>query len=150
VGSRGARVAWALATVALLGSLAACGGGGDDEDGGLSGGDAAGDGQADDTPTAQDPVVLEGDEVAVTSLDNTFRAPVIQVQPGTTVVWSNRGRNQHDVLPVEGDAWGVDISDFQPGDTYSHTFDEPGTYPYYCSIHGTTTTGMVGSVVVAE
>jgi plastocyanin len=143
-------VAAALAAAALLGSLAACGGGGDGEDGGLSGGDGDGDGQTDDTPAAEDPVVLEGDEVAVTSLDNTFRAPVIQVQPGTTVVWSNRGRNQHDVLPVEGDAWGVDVGDFQPGDTYSHTFDEPGTYPYYCSIHGTTTTGMVGTVLVAD
>jgi plastocyanin len=130
-------MAAALVAAALLGSLAACGDGDDGQSGG-------------DTATVEDPVVMEGDEVAVTSLDNTFRAPVIQVQPGTTVVWSNRGRNQHDVLPVEGDAWGVELGEFEPGDTYSHTFDEPGTYPYYCSIHGTTTTGMVGTVVVAE
>jgi plastocyanin len=72
------------------------------------------------------------------------------VRPGTTVVWTNRGRNEHDVLPAEGDGWGVEVEDFQPGDVYRHAFDEPGTYHYYCSIHGTTTEGMVGAVVVAE
>ena len=34
--------------------------------------------------------------------------------------------------------------------TYEHTFSEPGVYHYYCSIHGTTTAGMVGSVTVAD
>ena len=29
-------------------------------------------------------------------------------------------------------------------------FTEPGVYDYYCSIHGTTTAGMVGSVTVAD
>jgi plastocyanin len=144
-------VAAALATAALLAALAGCGGSdeGGDGDGGALSGSEGGD-AGDDGATAEDPVVLEGDEVGVTSLDNVFRAPVIQVRPGTTVTWSNRGRNQHDVLPVEGDAWGVDLGDFEPGDTYSHTFDAAGTYDYYCSIHGTTTTGMVGTVIVAE
>ena len=31
-----------------------------------------------------------------------------------------------------------------PGDSYSHTFDAPGTYPYDCELHGF----MKGAVVV--
>jgi plastocyanin len=95
-------------------------------------------------------VVVDGTTAAVQSLDNTFRAPDIQVRPGTAVTWTNDGRNEHDVLPVEGDAWGVEVEEFQPGDSYQHTFTELGVYDYYCSIHGTTTAGMVGTVVVAE
>ena len=109
--------------------------------------DGADDG-ADDGGVPDDLVVLEGTEVDVQSLDNTFRVQNIQVAPGTTVTWTNVGRNEHDVLPVEGDAWGVEVEDFQPGDVYRYTFSESGVYDYYCSIHGTTTAGMIGTVVV--
>ena len=144
----------ALAVLLAAGGAAACGGDedtsadgdGSSDDGGLSGGSDGDEGEGDEGP--DDLVVLEGSEVAVESLDNTFRAENIQVAPGTTVTWTNEGRNEHDVLPVEGDDWGAEVEDFQPGDVYEHTFDEPGVYDYYCSIHGTTTAGMVGSVVV--
>jgi len=147
----------ALAVLALLlaaGGAAACGG--DDAGGsvGASGGDGGdGDGMASEGEAGEAPddaVVIDGTTATVQSLDNTFRAPDIQVKPGTTVTWTNEGRNEHDVLPVEGDAWGVEVEGFQPGDSYEHTFTEPGVYDYYCSIHGTTTAGMVGTVVVAE
>jgi plastocyanin len=42
----------------------------------------------------------------------------------------------------------IEIADLQPGDASSITFDEPGEYPYYCSLHGTTTKGMVGAIRV--
>lgn len=147
----------ALALLALMlaaGGVAACGGGDDaGSDGAADAGE--GDGMASDGESAagdvpDDVVVVDGTTAAVQSLDNTFRAPDIQVRPGTTVTWTNDGRNEHDVLPVEGDAWGVEVEEFQPGDSYQHTFSEPGVYDYYCSIHGTTTAGMVGTVVVAE
>jgi plastocyanin len=156
VRSRRSRSSAVLAALVVTGTLAACGGGdgggGGGAGAGLSGSGTGSDGDADggDLPAVDGAVVMEGDEVAVTSLDNTFRAPAIEVRPGTTVVWTNKGRNEHDVLPAGGDGWGVEVEDFQPGDVYRHTFDEPGTYHYYCSIHGTTTEGMVGAVVVAE
>jgi plastocyanin len=54
------------------------------------------------------------------------------------VLWTNVGRNQHYVQPSEPDAFeGVATDDFAPGQSYSVTFDDPGDYPYYCSIHGT-------------
>jgi plastocyanin len=92
--------------------------------------------------------LVEGVERPVQVLDNTFRPERLEVAAGTEVVWDNGGRNDHNVLPVEGDSWGVEAEDFAPGDTYRHRFTEPGTFDYYCSLHGTTTKGMVGSIVV--
>jgi hypothetical protein len=138
-----ARLLLALLLAAGLGT--ACGGGDDGDTDLSSSGD---DGSEAEVP--DDVVVLEGDEVTVKALDNFFRPENIQVAPGTTVTWTNDGRNEHDVLPAEGDDWGVEVEDFAPGDTYSFTFESPGVYDYYCSIHGTKTAGMVGTVVVAE
>ena len=135
-----------LASALVL--TAACGGDDDSAEGTDTGDEAAADGTTLQVP--DDVVEMDGTEVEVDSLDNTFRVQNIQVAPGATVVWTNVGRNDHDVLPVEGDDWGAEVEDFGPGDVYEHTFDEPGVYPYYCSIHGTTTAGMVGTVVVAE
>lgn len=135
----------ALAVLLCAGTAIGCGGDDDESgDGGLSsddGGDAAAD-------VPDDVVVLEGTEVEVQAIDNSFRPQNIQVEPGTTVTWSNDGRNEHDVLPTEGDDWGVEVEDFEPGATYEHTFDDPGVYDYYCSLHGTKTAGMIGTVVV--
>ena len=133
--------------VPLAGLLfaAACGGGNGDG-GGLTSGATA---DANDDGLA-DVVVMDGSEVQVSALDNTFRVANIQVKPGTKIVWENKGRNDHDVLPVSGDTWGVQPDGFAPGDVYSTTFDEPGVYRYYCSIHGTTEEGMVGAVVVSD
>ena len=96
------------------------------------------------------PAVPNGEVVEVRSLDNTFRLADIEVAAGTEVLWINGGRNDHNVLPVdESQAWGIDTEGFAPGDEYRYLFDTPGTYLYYCSIHGTKTVGMVGSVTVA-
>ena len=95
------------------------------------------------------PAAPNGEVAEVRSLDNTYRLADIEVAAGTEVLWINGGRNDHNVLPVdESQAWGIDTEDFTPGDEYRHLFDTPGTYLYYCSIHGTTTVGMVGSVKV--
>jgi plastocyanin len=146
-------LALALAPAGL--GLAGCGGDGGaasaksaGTDGGSDGLASQGEGPDDKVPA--DVVKMDGSDVAVIAIDNLFRAPDIQVRPGTKVTWTNKGRNDHDVLPVRGSAWGTDKAGFAPGDTYATTFDRPGVYHYYCSIHGTTTTGMVGTVVVAN
>lgn len=105
-------------------------------------------GDDDSSGEAGDVSLVEGVEVEVSAIDNTFRPEEIEIAAGTEVRWTNDGRNIHNVLPVEGEAWGVEVDDFEPGDEYRHRFTEPGTYPYYCSLHGTTTAGMIGTVVV--
>lgn len=91
-----------------------------------------------------------GDTVEVIALDNSFRPQQIEIAVGDAVMWENRGINEHNVLSVEGEGWGVEVEDFAPGATYSHVFTEPGEYRYYCSIHGSQAVGMVGTVIVSE
>lgn len=118
------------------------------------GGDDGGNGSA----GLENVVVMEGSEVDVIALDNSFSDQNIQVVAGTTVVWENKGRNDHDIVAAGDDGetvdeameWWVERSDFGPGEVYERTFDEPGTYRYYCSLHGTADAGMIGAVVVEE
>ena len=86
--------------------------------------------------------------VEVVVLDNSFRPNELTVAAGTEVRFVNRGRNEHNVLSVEGDGWGVETVDFGPGAVYTHVFDEPGPSRYYCSLHGNADAGMVGLITV--
>ena len=105
-----------------------------------------------------------GEVVEVLVLDNSYRPVDVVVSAGTEVVFVNKGRNEHNILPdaVANDAelvellnsdssagsWGVTSEDLPPGTSYSHRFLVPGTYSYYCSIHGVAGKGMYGVVVV--
>lgn len=90
-------------------------------------------------------------KVTIKTLDNVFggaEQPDIRAAVGEKVEWENLGRNEHDIVPIDSKGWGVDAADFAPGDTYSHTFTEPGVYSYFCSLHGTKTGGMRGRLLV--
>jgi len=154
------RVGSMIAGLALLLGAAACGG---DDGPGLSGAEGAGtattagpDGEAadggSDLTLPEEVVPFTGDPADVVALDNSFNAEGISVPAGTSVRWVNNGRQDHDIVPAgETDAsgeWGADPGDFAPGGTYEHTFTAPGTYNYYCTLHGTESAGMVGVVVV--
>ncbi|HMG40507.1 MAG TPA: plastocyanin/azurin family copper-binding protein [Acidimicrobiales bacterium] len=108
------------------------------------------DDNADDGSELEDVVSIDGSEADVKVLDNTFNDENISVASGTKVVWTNDGRQDHDIIPNDDGDWGVDPDDFEAGAVYEHTFDEPGTYRYYCSLHGSETSGMIGAVVVEE
>ena len=96
--------------------------------------------------------------VRVSALDNIYRPEALKVVTDTEVVWSNDGRNDHNVIPnpenansgSDGD-FGVETADFAPGEEYSATFPTPGAYRYFCSLHATATAGsMRGTVVVID
>ena len=87
-------------------------------------------------------------DVAVGAVDNVFKAETITVTAGSKVTWTNAGRNDHNIKPADAGDFGVDTAAFKPGATYTATFSTPGTYHYYCSIHGTKDRGMVGTVEV--
>ncbi|MGZ4680964.1 MAG: cupredoxin domain-containing protein [Acidimicrobiales bacterium] len=88
--------------------------------------------------------------VAVTAVDNSFKAETITVTAGSTVTWTNAGRNDHNIKPVDAGDFGVDAAVFKPGATHAATFATPGTYHYFCSIHGTKDRGMIGTVEVVS
>lgn len=102
-------------------------------------------------PAGPAKVPSNGKTVRVESLDNTFRQAELTVEAGTSVMFENVGRNDHDVLPVPESpfqGWGVTKELFGPKAKYTMLFDIPGRYEYVCTIHGVKGKGMVGVVVV--
>ncbi len=90
-------------------------------------------------------------EVTVLAKDNVFSPQYITISPGTKVVFINEGRNPHNVIPAEPQAFEqIATDDLQPEEQDQIIFDEPGIYPYYCSLHGTPKKGMNGRIQVAE
>jgi alcohol dehydrogenase (cytochrome c) len=65
-------------------------------------------------------------------LDFRFDPMRIAVPVGTTVSWENQGSTIHTVTATDGT---FDSGDLAAGDTFSVTFDTPGTYVYSCTPH---------------
>ena len=99
-----------------------------------------------------------GGTVSLKSLD--FLPESVTVQAGTRVTWRNEEPITHTV--TSGEVTGIDATSGlrsgekpdhrfdarlpERGSVFSHTFAEPGTYPYYCDIHR----GMNATVVVTR
>jgi plastocyanin len=76
------------------------------------------------------------------SIDNfAFSQPTLTVPVGTKVTWINHDDMLHTVAD-EGKRFKSDPLD--SGETFSHVFDKPGTYKYFCSLHP----HMTGTIVV--
>jgi plastocyanin len=86
--------------------------------------------------SAGPPPSVEGRAVAVR--DYEFEPASLTVEAGATVTWAWDGRAPHDVM-----GQGFESKDQSSG-TFSHTFEQPGTYIYECTIHP----GMEGTIVV--
>jgi plastocyanin len=90
--------------------------------------------------------------VEVIMLDNVFVEPAIRIDVGSTVVWRNEGRARH-TIEASGD-WGslsgLRTVALEPGAEHSITFDQAGTFDYFCNLHGTRDRGMTGVVVVGD
>ena len=88
----------------------------------------------------------QGQEVTVRMEDNFFSPANITVEPGTTVTWVQSGNNPHTTTSYDG-LWDSGMIEGGSGGTFSFTFEEPGTYDYFCKPHEDL--GMVGSVTVS-
>ena len=128
------RTAAAAALIAVL--VAACGGGDDDQPS-----------SANDDPTERDAT-----EVAIELV--AFQPETVEIETGQTVTWTQNDPGAHTVTSgtVEQDATGsartsadgtFDSGDLTKGETFSFTFDEAGTYPYFCELHPATMRGEI-------
>ena len=77
--------------------------------------------------------------------DNYFDAANITVPAGSTVTWVHNGNNPHTTTSYDG-LWDSGIIQPGSGGSFSFTFNEPGTYAYFCRPHESQ--GMVGTVTV--
>lgn len=86
------------------------------------------------------------DEVWMQS--HAFTPLNLNVEPGTTVTWTNQEDHAHDVTSGSNrEPDGLFSSgDIAPGGIFEYTFDEPGTYDYFCSPHD----NMSATIIVNE
>ncbi|MEY2474931.1 MAG: hypothetical protein QOG87_246 [Actinomycetota bacterium] len=93
------------------------------------------------------------DGAAVTMKLIAFKPDAITIAPGTTVTWTQRDPGVHTVTSgsVEQGTGGVtetpdgtfDSGNLETGKTFRFTFDEPGTFSYFCAVHPATMRGRV-------
>lgn len=137
------RVGRGLAAVALAALLVGCGD------------DSAPTSDAGDDPTTTAAPQFEDrtgrDRVEMQVVDNSFLPRHVKVSAGTTLVFTNSGRNPHDITPVTDGAFEkVPSDEFGPGATVEITFAESGEIAYYCTIHGTPRNGQNGTIKVVS
>lgn len=86
-------------------------------------------------------------EVTVELKNIAFNPQRILVSKGTKVTWHNSDSVEHtvntDSHPAHTYYLGQNSRTLTSGDTYSVTFDKAGIYPYHCTPHAGTMTGMV-------
>jgi amicyanin len=76
-------------------------------------------------------------------IDNFSFAPAtLTVTAGATVTWVNQDDVPHNIVSSEGKTLKSPVLDTDQ--KFSYTFDQPGTYAYFCGIHPR----MTGKVIV--
>lgn len=91
----------------------------------------AGSGQADATAT-----------VTVEIRDFAYGPDTVTIPVGGTVTWTNQDAAPHTATARDREI--LQSGTLEPGESYSQTFDTPGTYEYFCEFHA----NMKGIVVV--
>ncbi len=64
-----------------------------------------------------------------------FVLPTLTVDRGTTVIWSNQDGVPHTATADDGEFNSGTLND----QTFRHTFEEAGTFSYFCEVHPTMT-----------
>jgi plastocyanin len=97
------------------------------------------DGGGGDTGTT---AAAEGAEEAVEIADFAFNPEELTIAAGSTVTWTNADPNVPHTASSDDDVF--DSGNLNEGDEFSFTFEETGSFPYFCSVHPT----MTGTIVV--
>jgi plastocyanin len=89
-----------------------------------------------------------GDTVSAQIKLFQFKPKTLEITAGTVVKWENGDAIEHSVTSgAPGKPAGAfDSEFFTKGQTFEHTFAEPGTFTYFCKRH----TNMTATVVVTE
>jgi plastocyanin len=88
-------------------------------------------------------LALQGAEVTVTIENFAFDPPMLEIDVGTTVTWVNEDSAPHTATADDGS---FDSGRLNTDDTFSHTFDAPGTIDYHCEFHA----AMTATIIVNE
>jgi plastocyanin len=93
------------------------------------------------TATTPTPAPAAPQTVQVRIIDFAFDPPTVTIPVGSTVVWTNVGPTIHTATSRQG-VWDSKI--LEKNGEFRFTFDKPGDYDYWCSVHP----DMLGKVIV--
>jgi outer membrane biosynthesis protein TonB len=93
------------------------------------------------TPAPVPPPIPAPIKKAVSISGFSFEPSSITVSAGTTVVWTNQDPTNHTITANDGS---FDSGPVSSNGSYSHTFDQAGSFSYHCNIHPS----MQGTIVV--
>ena len=86
------------------------------------------------------PATTASNSVAISGMQ--FQPATIRVKAGEKITWINNATMPHTVTsPNDGLLASQQLN---RGSVFSHTFEQPGTYTYYCALHPS----MTGTVIV--
>ncbi len=90
-------------------------------------------------------------ETTIIMRQTAFQPSKADVEAGATVEWVNEDSFPHTVTSAQvhdtAASWQFDER-VSGGGTVTHTFEDPGVYEYYCTIHGKES--MCGAVLVGD
>lgn len=119
-------------------ALAACGGGGDETSSGTtvtetttesSGANATEPSDGGNAPAPSGEAV-HAEKVEIVNF--AYDPDPVTIQEGGKVIWINRDSEAHTASADDGS---FDTGPIEEGKLKSETFEQPGEYPYHCSIH---------------
>lgn len=89
--------------------------------------------------------VAAGDQTVTVGPDLAFSPVTVTVVPGEAVIWVFQALHTSTSEALTGpEVWN---SGLQSSGTFSHTFQTPGTYSYYCALHSFPGGTMMNGVV---
>jgi plastocyanin len=97
-------------------------------------------------PTAQPNCA--GVQAKVIVRDSSFSVPVVTIDPGQPVCWTWTGTEAMHNVKADNGSFTSGMPDTKGN--FQVTFNTPGTYGYYCQVHGSLTAGMRGTVIVRD
>ena len=90
---------------------------------------------------APDGAVKAAQTINISAQNFMFSPATITVKTGATVTWVNHDEEPHTIF---NDAGLFRSSALDTNESFSYTFDKPGTYHYLCTIHPR----MTGTIIV--
>jgi len=95
---------------------------------------------ADSTATGDATAIADATMVDIKNL--AYAPASVEIPVGATVTWTNDDTVPHTATAKDRKA--LQSGTLNPGDSYSQTFDQPGTFDYFCEFHA----NMKGTIVV--
>jgi len=99
-------------------------------------------GQTADSSATGDETEAVADATTVDIKDFAYVPDSIEIPVGATVTWTNSDTAPHTATARDREA--LQSGTLNQGDSYSQTFDQPGTFDYFCEFHA----NMKGTIIV--